>query len=535
MSEHNAFLRLAATAVDFQLDPHEARTLGQHLEGCDECRRMAESLSGDAAALRSLPRPSPSPRIAAAIARASRGETRTTRSPLLLLGLGFLLVAGLAGAVIGGAAIRQALESDRQVVSPSPAPTDAAIVPPSPEPSATIDPRLGRDWQTGGLTVAAQIGPVYGQMAVAPGEPGFVLVGRGACVPPADGERETCFAASAVSSDGRAWLGSGTPSVLDVGTNPATSGPEPGMIDVASSGGVTVAIGYAAEGDPSGPDFHFGPAIWRSENGLEWERIPVGTQFAGTCIPGPGDVACARFQAIEATSHGFVIAGAIFRPEAPRAALWTSVDGRTWERPADEPGAFDPTFDAGGYVDTGEEPGFGGPKALAEAGGRIAAVGQVCESAELGLCTAAVWLSDDGRTWRRAQVEAHDGGLWSVTHDGDGFVASGVSCAETCIPFVMRSTSGERWQELALTAAPEGGLGTLAATGGRLMALSDPLSGSPIFWSDDGGATWSPASITPEPAMDLTVYDLAIGEGLVVAVGQTADQQTVILTSPPGE
>jgi hypothetical protein len=536
MSEHNAFLRLAATAVDFQLDPRDARALGQHLQGCDQCRHTAESLRGDAAALRSLPRRSPSPRIAAAIARAARGEARTTRSPLLLLGLGFLLVAGLAGAVIGGAAIRQALESDGP--APPPGPTDPAVVVPSPLPSASPDPGLGRDWQTGGLTVAAQIAPVYGHMGVTAGGPGFVLVGRGACVPPTDAERETCFAASAVSSDGRTWLGSGTPAALDVGAYFPPSGPEPGMIDVASSGGVIVAIGYAADGDPSGQDFHFGSAIWRSEDGLEWERIPVGTEFAGSCIPGPAEPDCARFASIEGTSHGFVIAGAILGPEAPRAALWTSVDGRTWARPADGPGAFDPTFDIGGYVDTGEEPGFGGPKELAEAGGRIAAVGQTCESAELGLCTAAVWVSDDARTWRRATVEIQDGGLWSVTHDGEGFVATGVSCAETCVAFVMRSTSGEDWRKLPLTAAPEGGFGAVAAIDGRLVAIADPLSGSPIFWSDDGGATWAPATITPEPtASGLDLFDLAVGDGRLVAVGQSADlaPQTVILTSPAGD
>jgi hypothetical protein len=307
---------------------------------------------------------------------------------------------------------------------------------------------------------------------------------------------------------------------------------------VASSAGVIVAVGYAAEGDPSGPDFHFGPAIWRSEDGLDWERIPVGGVFAGTCLPGSSDPSCTRFESIEATSRGFVIAGARFGPEAPRGALWTSVDGRTWERPPDGPGAFDPTFDVGGYVDTGEEPGFGGPKALAEGDGRIAAVGQVCESAEVGFCSAAVWLSEDARTWRRAQVETHEGGLWSVSHDSEGFVATGMTCAETCVPFVMRSTSGERWQELPLTVAPEGGFGAVVATDGRLVAISEPLSGSPIVWSDDGGATWSPGTITPESATSgLDLYDMAVGEERVVAVGQNADlaPQTVILTSPPSE
>ena len=47
MSEHTAFLRLAATAVDFPLGPSDARALAQHLQGCDRCRPAAESLRAD--------------------------------------------------------------------------------------------------------------------------------------------------------------------------------------------------------------------------------------------------------------------------------------------------------------------------------------------------------------------------------------------------------------------------------------------------------------------------------------------------------
>src|SRR4051794_40844981 len=113
MNEHAAFLRLAATAVDFPLDPAEGKALGQHVDGCEACRRAADGYRWDATALRSLPRRSPSPHVTAAIMRAARGETRRSRPPLLLLSLGFLLVVGVAGAIVAGAALRQVL-FDRQ-------------------------------------------------------------------------------------------------------------------------------------------------------------------------------------------------------------------------------------------------------------------------------------------------------------------------------------------------------------------------------------------------------------------------------------
>jgi hypothetical protein len=54
MNEHTTFLRLAATRVDFPLNPAEARALAQHIDGCDACHKTAGALRVDASALRSL-------------------------------------------------------------------------------------------------------------------------------------------------------------------------------------------------------------------------------------------------------------------------------------------------------------------------------------------------------------------------------------------------------------------------------------------------------------------------------------------------
>ena len=118
-----------------------------------------------------------------------------------------------------------------------------------------------------------------------------------------------------------------------------------------------------------------------------------------------------------ATGSGWVIGGEVFAPEGPRAAIWTSRDGRAWGRAKDGP-----AFDIGGYLDTGEEPGAGGIRDIASVSGRIVVVGRVCD--EHGeRCGPAAWASDDGLVWNRAGIQEANGGLGAVASFSHGFIA----------------------------------------------------------------------------------------------------------------
>ncbi len=536
MSEHTAFLRLAATAVDFHLEPADATALAQHLQGCDRCRPAAESLGADGASLRSLPRRSPSPHIAAAIARAARGDARTGRSPLLMLGLGFLLTAGLAGAVIGGGVIRQALESDGPVVSPSAAPTDAAIVlpstePRSAEPGALVDPRLGVEWQ---VVIRESDGSSgTSANAVTANGPGFVAVGR-TCQPDPAGGDAPCWGGVHLSSDGLTWESVPRQPGLEIGAYYPTSGPGADMIGVAAGPDAIVAIGYAVDGamtiEAGGV---FRPAVWVSDDGRTWERVRDDGVFEG-----------ARFSDVVATESGYVIVGAVYDAQyrgQPRGAIWTSDDGRAWRRVPDGP-----IFDIGGYQDTGEDPGSGGPRRLVFAGGTILSVGAVCNDQGLD-CVNAFWSSPDGSTWDRVTLDEPNVIALDVAATADGFVAVGVTdnpggCGLdlVCTAVVFTSADGRIWQR-GQVEVPEGliapdGFSDAVVVGGRIIAKAYEVDGQAqgfrqgrLWWSSDG-TFWRPAEGDPAEFGTAHWQPIAAGPDRVFLVG---DLHGRVLVSPP--
>ena len=56
-ASHVAALELAATSIDFELNPVEQRMLDRHLVACEMCRHTGEALRNDARMIASLLRP----------------------------------------------------------------------------------------------------------------------------------------------------------------------------------------------------------------------------------------------------------------------------------------------------------------------------------------------------------------------------------------------------------------------------------------------------------------------------------------------
>ncbi len=533
MSEHTAFLRLAATAVDFQLEPADGVALAQHLQGCGACRRASESLRTDAANLRSLPRRSPSPHIAAVVVRAARGEARTGRSPLVL-GLGFLLLAGLAGAVVGGTAIIRSLESDDPTVPPSAVPTDAAIVAPtaeprSPEPSRDIDPRLGVEWQV--VTLENDGRTATSANAVTATGSDFVAVGR-TCRQDPGGDPQ-CWGGVQLSSDGLTWESVARQPGLEIGAYYPTSGPGADMIGVAAGSDAIVAIGYAIDGamtlEQGGT---FGPAVWVSTDGRTWHRTPDGGVFEG-----------ARFSDVVATADGYVIVGALYDAQykgQPRGAIWTSDDGRAWRRVPDGS-----VFDIGGYQVTGEDPGSGGPQRAIAARDMILSVGAVCNDEGLD-CVAAFWSSPDGSSWDRMTLDEPNVVALDVVATADGFVAvgtagntAGCGVGLPCTAAVLTSSDGRTWQRTQVD-VPEGmiapdGFSDAVVVGARIIATAEYVEGQGgdlrwLWWSIDG-RVWNPVEAIPD---DLRPGPMAAGPDRAVIVPVAGgDIRSRFLISPP--
>ena len=131
MIDHRRALFLAATAIDFDLDPAERRQLDEHLAGCAACTSDTAALRADAALLAALPPIEPPAWVRRAIGR-PRGPQRA----VLLVAAALLLVVTVGVALAVGAAVRDRIVPP--VVPPSP-----PITAPSPSgasPSAASTP-----------------------------------------------------------------------------------------------------------------------------------------------------------------------------------------------------------------------------------------------------------------------------------------------------------------------------------------------------------------------------------------------------------
>ncbi len=220
---------------------------------------------------------------------------------------------------------------------------------------------------------------------------------------------------------------------------------------------------------------------WRSADGLTWEPATAGADLAvGDVIPisgpQPGLVDVAWGPA------GFVAVGISLSLESatPIGGAWHSTDGRDWirsELPMQNlarPTSV--TWNGSHYVIVGVDEAKDAPR-------------------------AAVWLSPDGRSWRRVTDgpvfdighyidtgEYHGwGGPTDVTSAPDGVVyAIGQTCTGTpgvydgdtgvtCRPLVWRSPDGETWTATAPDdAATASSFGSLAASNGRVVAVGGP-------------------------------------------------------------
>jgi hypothetical protein len=345
-------------------------------------------------------------------------------------------------------------------VSPSPSmappsetasPTIAATASPSPTPDTgwrrhLVPPLDGVAWIN----------------AIAAGEPGLVAVGQGAT-------GQTSW----VSSDGITWRGAAVLSDFDA--HDLIAGYHHEMVavgDTVAAGASGASLASAPGRERAGPMLAAacepGPplsaAVWTSNDGLHWERLPDDPAFAG--VPMLSIVSASQ-------GIGFIALGSnqCNQPDTkPRSASWFSKDGSHWSRDADFEGGlmFDALSDhlavgvsaetfgcattAQPLVFSREEigtpkerawramdPGLGAGYMSEAAVGpdRIVAIARV--EASPGDCDgrATVWLSIDG-SWSRAdlptgvditrvhEVEsdnaswflaAGNGGIWG-SHDG---------------------------------------------------------------------------------------------------------------------
>jgi hypothetical protein len=201
----------------------------------------------------------------------------------------------------------------------------------------------GRGWRRVALP-----DPGDGINDVTTGGPGFVAVGVGTSGSMAELSSE--HAAIWTSADGSAWTRVPDSAAFDGATIRTVIAGGPGLI---------------AMGNHYQDDGVFSPAVWTSTDGLAWTKEPDPTD------PNPSVVIEGNLQGrvpfdVAEVPGGYVAVGLEFGLSADnltRAAVWTSVDGRSWAR-----------LPHTAVLDGGEGGGFG-MTSVAVVGDRVIALG----------------------------------------------------------------------------------------------------------------------------------------------------------------
>lgn len=144
-----------------------------------------------------------------------------------------------------------------------------------------------------------------------------------------------------------------------------------------------------------------------------------------------------------------------------------------------------------------------------------------------------LWFSADGSSWERLEADGFDrpAEVHAVAATDTAVLVTGALRAEevSFVPAIWRSEDLTTWTVAELNVRGEviaAGSGLLAAGWGRPA----------VMWrSDDDGRSWVPV---PAPQVeggdDYLFYDMAVGDGVVVAVGSVGDEGLAIVSSTDG-
>jgi hypothetical protein len=361
-----------------------------------------------------------------------------------------LLVGALALISLAGGCIASDSGAPASHASPFPGGSGAT---PGPTPIATTV----SGWSAVQLHAGARENVLASRLSA--GAPGLLAAGERVChFAPGASEPTVCLGQLWASTSGDDWQLVRDPD-LEVSTVMTTSGPEPGLIDLAANEHVAVLVGWAM-------DARGGVGVWTVGADLDVERVATGDVFDDAARP----------QAIAATSNGFVIVGSLLAPGRPVAAAWWSPDGLAWTRAEDGPWSA-----VGAYIDTGEEPGHGGMLAATGYPDGVAAVGQTCDDTGF-FCSTALWQSVDGRAWELRGTAGDVGSVArTVTWTGEELVGFGGDAEDNgfAVDWNGRITELEGWPACWAATTSETGTAVACWRGGQGL----PPIGA---WRNDG-------------------------------------------------
>ena len=318
-------------------------------------------------------------------------------------------------------------------------------------------------------------------LAVTEGGPGLAAVGAGC-------ENETGECAvhptAWTSVDGTSWTRTPEdPTVFGDGTTQRGA-----MYGVADTSHGLVAVGsmryWTVDDEGIEVPVSFHPAVWISDDGITWERAWEGTGsvvdsddvfyddiFMGSVVEGPGGLLVAVGATLDENGQDI-------------ATVWTSVDGRQWERIEPDNTTFAPgtvmvdvAVGEHGYVAVGTENGT----------------------------DAAIWQSPDGVTWARIDTAAQSfdgiGSLDSVAALDAGYVTVGSRAwinGNSGVVTVWTSPDGVTWDRIhSIT----GGYASGVVVGDGGIAISGGTRDGRSVAAVWVGPRIDPEAPPPEPPM----------------------------------
>ena len=260
--------------------------------------------------------------------------------------------------------------------------------------------------------------------------------------------------------------------------------------------------------------------VWYSTDGETWVPGELKNQVG---VRAAGDP---QLLAVSSGSSEFVVSGRT--PDGP--AIWRSVDGVHWSQ-----SGFEKPVESGEISDVR----FTGKTFVAA--GRIDAAGK--HSAEWD---PALWVSDDGTTWRRLGdkdpilSDSEDGQIQEIVPFAKGFWAFGLTgdhttrmaCAldEDCIWFdfaAWYSRDGQTWERLPPPLAPAGAQAgprleeyrVVDAAWDRLISVGEDSLGSPALWVAEDARTWVRIPSVNGLPDGASVNGIAVQGSELIAVG----------------
>lgn len=342
--------------------------------------------------------------------------------------------------------------------------------------------------------------------------------------------------------------------------------------DVVRFRGGFIAVGFITKDPVTGK----GPldtdaAVWRSDDGLQWTRVPQTDAFGGKRVEVEGHAYDGDqiMASVAASGSRLVVVGIESFLGQRQPAVWASSDGSEWARVA-QPLAGEPPSDAAML-------------SVAQLEGRFVAVGTAGVDPD---ARGGVWISEDGLTWKMHDSLGGDGSLslTSVIGGPFGFLAVGTDdmldkngSVVRSKPVVFLSRDGQDWSRIgnqaealtsgAMTAVAEAPTGIVAvgrdATGAsaseaavwssekgsawrrvrELSGLAGPgeqsltavaswpgglvvggsANGAPAVWIAEDGGVWQQALLTEAREDPTPIQAIVVGQNQILVVGSLAD------------